>query len=140
MADLKTMLDNNMSITDINNNVNQFVGSANGHADKLKLTFVALNLLEAGSELLKSVKPDDFISQVKEKINEMKKEKETLSKGYVSHLEQNNKVFEILGDQNNDQIHKLQGNIQELLNEYDGVLREMVAVWDKEQVENTIKK
>ena len=127
MEDLKKMLDSNiLSITDINNNVNQFIGSANGYSDKLKLTFVALHLLEKGSELLKSVKPDEFILQVKEKINEMEKEKETLFKAYGVHLEQNDEIIGVLTDKNNSEISNLQQKIQKLLSDYDGIIKELV--------------
>ena len=130
MADLKTMLEKNESIEDINKKVNEFIDSAKDFEDKLKLTFVALHLLEKGSELLKSVKPDDFILQVKEKINEMEKEKETLFKVYKTYLKQNDKVYEVLGDKNN-RIPKIKEDLQELLNEYDGILNVLVELRDK---------
>ena len=130
MADLKTMLEKNESIEDINKKVNEFIDSAKDFEDKLKLTFVALHLLEKGSELLKSVKPDDFILQVKEKINEMEKDKETLFKVYKTYLKQNDKVYEVLGDKNN-RIPKIKEDLQELLNEYDGILNVLVELRDK---------
>ena len=43
MEDLKTILETNISIVDINNKVNKFIDSAKDFDDKLKLAFVALN-------------------------------------------------------------------------------------------------
>ena len=137
MEDLKTILENNMSIVDIDDKVNRFVDSAKDYDDKLKLTFVALNLLKKGSELLKSVDPNDFISQVTEKINEMKKEKETLSKEYGFHLEQNDNIISVFGDKT-DQIIEKQKKIQTLLSEYDEIIKKLVEQRETLSVEQQI--
>lgn len=134
MEDLKTLLlDEKSSIASINERVNKYIGSEKDYSDysnKLKLTFVALNLFKKSSELLHSVKQDDFISQVTEKINEMEKEKETLSKEYDIYLKQNDKVYNVLSDKNNDRIPEIQDGIRRLLNEYDGILNDLVKLRD----------
>lgn len=139
MADLKTMLDNNMSITDINNNVNQFIGSANGHADKLKLTFVALHLLQEGSKLLCSVDTAAFISELRCEINNIETQTADLSKEYNAHLAQDDEIYALIMDGNDNQILNIQKQIHELLSKYDDKIRRLVEVRDELPIEKQLE-
>ena len=79
MEDLKTILENNMSIVDINDKVNRFVDSAKDYDDKLKLTFVALNLIQKASELAHSIDSNAFITQIKDRIGDIEKQAKIIS-------------------------------------------------------------
>lgn len=142
MEDLKTMLDKGMSIADINKAVNQFIDSAEGYkdTDKLKLTFILLNLIQKGATALCTIDVSDFISKIKKKIDEMEQEKETLSKEYEAHLEQNDKIISILSNENNYEISNIQRKIQDLLSDYDGIIKELVKLREKLPIEKQIEK
>lgn len=142
MEDLKTMLDKGMSIADINKAVNQFIDSAESYKDmdKLKLAFVLLNLIQKGATALCTIDVSDFISKIKKKIDEMEQEKETLSKEYKVHLEQNDKIISILSNENNYEISNIQRKIQDLLSDYDGIIKELVKLREKLPIEKQIEK
>ena len=135
MEELKTMLDNNMPVADINSLVNQFIVSANGHQDKIKLTFVALNLFQEGLKLLKTVDSNVFIKQVKDRIDEVEKQYKSVKEEYAVHLEQNDNIIGVLNDKNNCKITEIQKQIQNLLLYYDGIIKELVEARDKLPIE-----
>lgn len=140
MEDLKTILDNNVSIVDINDKVNKFIDSAKDYDDKLKLTFVALNLLKEGVNLLNSVGHDDFIKQVKEKIDKAEKEHQTLSVLYGVNLKQNDEISALFTGEYDNRISSIQKKIPELLSEYDRIIRELVETRDKLPIEKQLEK
>lgn len=128
MEDLKTMLDKGMSIADINKAVNQFINSAEGYkdTDKLKLTFVLLNLIQEETSVLRTISVNDFTKQVNERINEVKKEHKSFSDMCGAHMTQNDSVIDVLCRNKDNRMSILQEEIQELLSEYDGILNELV--------------
>lgn len=140
MEDLKTILENNMSIVDINDKVNRFVDSAKDYDDKLKLTFVTLNFLKKGSELLDSVDHKDFIKQIKEKIDKAEKEHKTLSDLYGVNMKQNDEISALFSGEYDNKISYLQKQIPKLLFEYDGIIRELVGLRDKLPIEKQLEK
>lgn len=138
MDDLKTMMDS-LSIKDINENVHQFIHSADGNDNKIKLTFVLLNLIHEGLELLKSINFNDFISEVKSRVDEIGKQTKSLSNEYYEHLKQNKEITELLSDKNDNRISDLQSQISKMLSEYDGILKTLVEARDKLPIEKQIE-
>ncbi len=128
MEDLKAMLDKGMSIAEIKETINQFVDSARVYADtdKLKLTFVLLNLIQEGTSVLRTISVNDFTKQVNERINKVKKEYEISFNEYGAHMTQNDSVIDVLCRNKDNRISIIQEEIQELLSEYDGILNELV--------------
>lgn len=126
MEDLKSMLDKGMPIVDINNNVNQFVDSADGYPDKLKLTCVLLNLIQSGLNCLRSVDFDDFTLQIKERIDEVENQSKELCEVYGTHLLQDEAIVDVLINGKDPQGADIQQQIQKLLSEYDAVIKKLV--------------
>ena len=138
MDDLKTMLDKKMSIADIKDSINQYLSSANDCPDKLSLTIVMLYLIQEGSKLLQTVDPKDFISQVVERINELEKQKNSLEEEYNAHLTQNNVLIDVLRNNDNSQVVKMQKQIQDTLKAYDGIIATLVEERERLSVEQQI--
>ena len=126
MEDLKTILENNMSIVDINDKVNRFVDSAKDYDDKLKLTFVALNLIQKASELAHSIDSNAFITQIKDRIGDIEKQAKIISEEYGTHLIQNDIIIDALINKDDQQINDIKHQIKDLLSTYDSVIKTLV--------------
>lgn len=123
MEDLKTILDSSMPIVEIKDAIKQFLQSAYDYPDKLRLTVVAMSLLQESSNLLGTVDPDVFISQVKNQISEIESTAKAVSKGYKTWITQNDKVINTINSSSDSEISKMQLKIQMLLSEYDDLIR-----------------
>lgn len=127
MEDLKTMLDKKMSIAEIKKGIHQYIYSADGYPDKLSLAFVMRDLIQEGSNLLQSINSKDFISQVDEMRNEVVKRTESLSEEYHTQFDQNNRIIDVLRNNDNTQIIEMQKQIKDMLKEYDGIINTLVG-------------
>ena len=123
MEDLKTILDSSMPIVEIKDAIKQFLQSAYDYLDKLRLTVVAMSLLQESSNLIGTVDPDVFISQVKNQISEIESTAKAVSKGYKTWITQNDKVINTINSSSDSEISKMQLKIQMLLSEYDDIIR-----------------
>jgi hypothetical protein len=126
MEDIKTMLDNKMPIAEIKKGIHQYIYSADGYPDKLSLVFVMRDLIQEGSNLLQSINSKDFISQVDEMRNEVVKRAESLSEEYHTQYDQDNRIIDVLRNNDNTQINKLQKEIHDMLSTYDGIINTLV--------------
>lgn len=136
---LKIMLDKKLPITDINSSINLFVHSADDYPDKLKVTFIILNLIQEAAGLLHSISLNDFNSQVKDKVDEIDSQAKSLVELYNTHLQQNKDIASLLTDGEDNGMVDLQHKIEELLNAYDGVLRRLVEYRDRLPIEKQIE-
>ena len=142
MEDLKAMLDKGMSIAEIKETINQFVDSARDYADtdKLKLTFVLLNLIQEGTSVLRTISVNDFTKQINERIDEVEKEYKTLSDEYNVHFKQDNEIVSILIDKEDKKLASLQNDINNLLSKYDSIIKEIVKIREALPIEKQIEK
>lgn len=136
---LKIMLDKKLPITDINSSISLFVHSADDYPDKLKVTFIILNLIKEATGLLHSISLNDFNSQVKEKVNEIDSQAKSLVELYNMHLQQNKDIASLLTDGDDNGMVDLQHKIEELLKAYDGVLKKLVEYRDRLPIEKQIE-
>lgn len=139
MEDLKTMLDKGMSIVEIDNAINQFFVSIDGYSDQLKLTYVLLHLIQEGSRLLRSIDAKDFISQMKERINEVEEQSKTLFKEYNALFLQNKEIVEVLLNGNGKQASGINNEIKELLSKYDLIIKELVRTKESLPIEKQLE-
>ena len=124
-----------LSIADIQKQVHEFIHSAENHDNKLKLTFVLLNLIDESQEVLKGIDHKDFISEVDKKVNEIVVPAMNLSKEYNEHLKQNQEISEVLTNGNDSQFAEYQTQISVLLKKYDEVIKKLVEARDKLPIE-----
>lgn len=131
MEDLKTMLDKKMPIAEIKDSIHRYIYSADGYPDKLSLVFVMRDLIQEGSNLLQSINSKDFISQVDEMRNEVVKRAESLSEEYHTQYDQDNRIIDVLRNNDNAEINKLQEEIHGMLSKYDGIIKTLVEERDR---------
>lgn len=139
MEDLKTLLDKGMSIVDINRNTSEFIHTADGYPDKLKLVYVLLNLIQEGTESLRSVNMSDFISQIRGRVDEIEKQSGALSMEYGTHLKQNNEITNLLTKTSDNRIAEIQRQVRELLLEYDRLVKSLVEIRDRLPIEKQLE-
>lgn len=139
MENLKTMLDKGMSIAEINRNTSEFIHSADGYPDKLRLVSVLLNLIQEGNRLLNSVDLGDFISKISDGVRELDLQTKALKDTYGVHLVQNDKVIESLTNKKNNCVTDMQQQINKLLSEYDAIIKELVESRDKLPIEKQLE-
>lgn len=139
MDDLKALMES-QPIAQINQVVNQFIHAADGYDNKLKLTFVLLNLLHEGAQLLQTTDSNEFISEVRKRINELDQQSNSLADVYHMQLFQNNEIMELLSDPNSNRIADIQNQIDSLLTEYDNLIKALVELRDNLPIEKQLEK
>lgn len=137
MENLKDLLDSK-SLTDINNELHQFVHSAEGYENRLKLVFALLYLVNEADAVVKSVDLESFISDIRERVGELDGQSEKLGAEYHAHIAENTKVAQILAGNSNDRIEDIQHQISMLLAEYDDVIKKLVETREKMSIEQQI--
>ncbi len=138
MEDLKALMEQ-QPIMQVNQTIQQFVHSADGYDNKLKLTFVLLNMLQEGIQLLLSTDSEEFLSKVRKRIAELDKQSKGLADVYHMQLLQNNEIIELLTDPTSNRIADIQNQIDVLLKEYDGIIKSLVEIRDNLPIEKQIE-
>lgn len=138
MEDLKALMEQ-QPIMQVNQTIQQFVHSADGYDNKLKLTFVLLNTLQEGIQLLLSTDSEEFLSEVRKRIAELDKQSKGLADVYHMQLLQNNEIIELLTDPTSNRIADIQNQIDVLLKEYDGIIKSLVEIRDNLPIEKQIE-
>jgi len=138
MENLKSLMDSR-TIADIFQTMHQFIHSADGYGNKLKLTFVLMNLIREGTELLQSVDSSEFISDIRKRVNELDQQAGSLAEEYHAQLLQDNEIQEILSDNTSTRVSDIQGQIDVLLQEYDKIIKALVELRDSLPIEKQIE-
>lgn len=139
MEDLKNMMDS-LPIAEINQQIGQFIHSADGYDNKLKVTFVLLNLIQEAAQLLGGVDSNEFISEVRKRVDELDKQSTSLAEAYHTQMAQNDEIVDMLSDNTNNRITDIQNQIGILLSEYDNIVRMLVEVRDNLPIEKQLEK
>jgi flagellar motility protein MotE (MotC chaperone) len=137
MEDLKHLLDN-ANLTEINQEVHQFVHSADGYENRLKLVFALQYLNVESDKLLRTVDMDGFISDIQERIGNLNKQSEKMCAEYHAELTQNDLVARALADSSDNRIEDIQHQISKLLEEYDAAIKTLVELREKMSIEQQI--
>ncbi len=137
MEDLKHLLDNK-SLADINQELHQFIHSADGHKNLLKLVFALQYLVSETDELLKNINKADFISLINERIGDIDQQATKLYSEYHGQLTQNDIVSQSLAESSNNRIENIQSQISALLAEYDRVIKTLVEYRERLSIEQQI--
>lgn len=138
MEDLKTMMDS-QPIADVFQSMHQFIHSADGYDNKLKLTFVLMNLLKESSQLLLSVNREEFLSEIRTRVDELSEQSNSLCEVYLAQLTQNKEIADVLSNRSNNRISDLQKQIDSLLHEYDGIIKALVELRDHLPIEKQLE-
>ena len=138
MENLKILLDS-YPLSEVNQATNQFVHSADGYNNKLKLTFVLLNLIHEEIGLLQSVNSSEFISDIRKRVDELNQQAGSLAEEYHAQLLQNNEIQEILSDKKSTRFSDIQARIDSLLQDYDKIIKALVEIRDSLPIEKQLE-
>ena len=138
MENLKILLDS-YPLSEVNQATNQFVHSADGYNNKLKLTFVLLNLIHEEIGLLQSVNSSEFISDIRMRVDELNQQAGSLAEEYHAQLLQNNEIQEILSDKKSTRVSDIQAQIDSLLQDYDKIIKALVEIRDSLPIEKQLE-
>lgn len=138
MENLKILLDS-YPLSEVNQATNQFVHSADGYNNKLKLTFVLLNLIHEEIGLLQSVNSSEFISDIRMRVDELNQQAGSLAEEYHAQLLQNNEIQEILSDKKSTRVSDIQVQINSLLQDYDKIIKALVEIRDSLPIEKQLE-
>ena len=138
MDNLKSLMDSR-TIADIFQTMHQFIHSADVYGNKLKLTFVLMNLIQEESKLLLSISREEFISEIRSRIDELIEQSDSLGEEYLAQLTQNNAIVEVLSNSSGNRISDLQSQIGSLLSEYDRLIKALVDIRDHLPIEKQLE-
>ena len=138
MENLKSLMDSR-TIADIFQTMHQFIHSADAYGNKLKLTFVLMNLIQEESKLLLSVRREEFISEIRSRVNELTEQSDSLGEEYLAQLTQNNEIVEVLSNSSSNRISDLQSQMGSLLSEYDRLIKALVDMRDHLPIEKQLE-
>ena len=138
MEDLKTLLDS-QPLSEVNQATQQFVHSADGYENKLKLTFALLNLIREGAGLLQSVDSSEFISDIRKRVDELNQQAGSLKDEYHTQLFQDNEIQELLADKTSTRVADIQAQIGSLLQDYDKIIKALVEIRDSLPIEKQLE-
>ena len=138
MENLKVLLDAH-PLLEVDQAIKQFIHSADGYENKLKLTFSLLNLIREGAGLLQTVNSSEFISDIRQRVDEINKQAGSLKDEYHAQLFQDNEIQEILSDNTSTRVSDIQGQIDVLLQEYDKIIKALVELRDSLPIEKQIE-
>lgn len=138
MENLKILLDS-YPLSEVNQAIKQFVHSADGYKNKLKLTFALLNLIHEETGLLQSVNSSEFISDIRKRVDELDQQAGSLADEYHAQLLQNNEIQEILSDKKSTRVTDIQAQIDSLLQDYDRIIKTLVEIRDSLPIEKQLE-
>ena len=138
MENLKILLDS-YPLSEVNKATNQFVHSADGYNNKLKLTFALLNLIQEETGLLQSVNSSEFISDIRKRVDELNQQAGSLAEEYHAQLLQDNEIQEILSDKKSTRVTDIQAQIDSLLQDYDKIIKALVEIRDSLPIEKQLE-
>lgn len=138
MENLKVLLDAH-PLLEVDQAIKQFIHSADGYENKLKLTFSLLNLIREGAGLLQTVNSSEFISDIRQRVDEINKQAGSLKDEYHAQLFQDNEIQELLADKTSTRVADIQAQIDSLLQEYDKIIRALVEIRDSLPIEKQLE-
>ena len=138
MDNLNNILEN-QKIMQIHETIKEFIHSADGYANRLKLVFALLAIIEESSSALQAVDTNDYIDEVRDKISQLKGRAERLAIAYHSQIAQNKEIYSILADASSDKVANIEHQIEKLLKEYDSIIKGVVEVREQLPLQGQLK-
>jgi hypothetical protein len=138
METFKTLLDD-YDLVQLGQKLSQFIHSADGYDNRLKLTFALIDLLNEGCTLLKTIDVNDFINDIRKRVEEIESQSSVLKESYRRHFDSNNDISTILANPGDNRISTLQEGITKSLKEYDSILRAIVELRESLPLETLLK-
>ena len=138
MENLKVLLDAH-PLLEVDQAIKQFIHSADGYENKLKLTFSLLNLIREGAGLLQTVNSSEFISDIRQRVDEINKQAGSLKDEYHAQLFQDNEIQELLADKTSTRVADIQAQIDSLLQDYDRIIKALVEIRDSLPIEKQLE-
>ena len=138
METLKTLLDDN-NLNQINQEFSQFIHSADGYENRLKLTLALISLINESCTLLSAINVNDFINDIRKRIEDIESQSSNLKDNYRRHLDSNNELSNIIANPDDTRISSLQEGITKSLKEYDNILNAIVKLRESLPIETRLK-
>lgn len=138
MESFKKLLDDK-DISQISQELSLFIHSADGYANRLKLVYVLLGLMNESCNLLKTIEVEDFISDICKRIEDVEAESNNVKEIYRRHLDSNNEISAVLVNPNRNDISDLKKKIEELLEKFDNLLKQIMADREKLPLDKLLK-
>lgn len=138
METLKTLLDDK-NLNQINQEFSQFIHSADGYENRLKLTLALISLINESCTLLNTINVNDFISDIRKRIDEIESKSSNLKDNYRRHLDSNKEISNIITNPDDNRISSLQEGITKSLKEYDDILKTIVELRESLPIETMLK-
>lgn len=138
METFKTLLDD-YDLVQIGQKLSQFIHSADGYDNRLKLTFALIDFLNEGCTLLKTIDVNDYINDIRKRVEEIESQSSVLKESYRRHFDSNNDISTILANPADNRISTLQEGITKSLKEYDSILRAIVELRESLPLETLLK-
>ena len=138
MENLKVLLDAH-PLLEVDQAIKQFIHSADGYENKLKLTFSLLNLIREGAGLLQTVNSSEFISDIRQRVDEINKQAGSLKDEYHAQLFQDNEIQELLADKTSTRVADIQAQIDSLFQDYDRIIKALVEIRDSLPIEKQLE-
>jgi len=138
MESFKKLLDEK-DISQISQELSLFIHSADGYANRLKLVYVLLGFMSESCNLLKTIEVEDFISDICKRIEDVEAESNNVKEIYRRHLDSNNEISAVLVNPNRNDISDLKKKIEELLEKFDNLLKQIMADREKLPLDKLLK-
>lgn len=125
METFKTLLDDK-NIDQISQDLSQFIHSADGYENRLKLTISLLGLINESCALLQTIDVNGFINDIRQRIEDVGSQSNNLKEAYRRHLDSNEAINAVLANPDENRMSTLQKDIERLLGEYDSLLESIL--------------
>lgn len=125
------------SITD---EVHSFFLNSQKHPNKLKLSIATAAIIEEALAVLASVNYDDYIKELRNKLDSLSAMATESQKKHVSHRDLNTILLNDLGENSNKNLLSLDEQIGEQLDRLDDALRQIVELRDRLPIAQIVEK
>lgn len=124
----------------ISDKVHSFFSGASGHPDKLKLSIATASIIEAALSVLSSINYDDYIAELKSKLEDLSMMASESQKKHSAHFELNKMVRNDLGEDDNRNLLSLDEQIEASIERMDEALKQIIELRDRLPIEKIVEK
>ena len=97
------------------------------------------NLIEESCMLLKTIDLNDYILEIRKRIEDVESQSNSLKEAYRRHLYSNKDLSSVLACPGDNKVSTLQKEIEKLLGEYDSILKEILKKREELPIEAMLK-
>ena len=124
----------------ISDDVHSFFSDASRHPNKLKLSIATASIIEAALSVISSINYDDYITELKSKLDGLSMMASESHKKHSAHFDLNKLVRNDLGETDNKDLLSLDEQIERSITRMDEVLKQIIELRDKLPIEKVVEK